>query len=79
MRILDFALLAGKLKELKRAGWIRHHVPLPESVAEHSYRVAMLAMVLAKRANVDELTAIKIALVHDLAEVEVGDGIRRVL
>lgn len=78
MKVLEFAFLVGKLKELKRTGWKRHKVPLPESVAEHSYRVAMLAMVLARQAKVDELKAIKMALVHDLAEVEVGDVIKMI-
>jgi len=30
----------GSLKNLPRAGWLRLGVPLPESVAEHSFRVA---------------------------------------
>ncbi len=78
MKVLHLAFLIGKLKELKRTGWIRHKVPTPESVAEHSYRVAILAMALARDAHVDELKAIKMALVHDLAEVEVGDVIKMI-
>jgi len=70
---LHFANIVGKLKELKRTGWVRRNVPEPESVAEHSFRLAVLVMVLAREAGVDETKAIKMALIHDLAEAEIGD------
>lgn len=64
---------AGKLKELKRTGWIESGVPQPESVADHSYRVALLAMTLSDQKGLDTLKTVRIALLHDLAESEVGD------
>jgi len=73
MDIITFAKDVGKLKILKRTGWIRHKIPSPESVAEHSYRVAVLAMALAPHMKVDELKVIKMALIHDLGEAEIGD------
>ena len=47
-------------------------IDLPESVADHMYRMSMLAFALRDPAvNRDRL--IKICLVHDLAEALVGD------
>jgi putative hydrolase of HD superfamily len=60
------------LKALPRAGWIRVGVPAPESVAAHSWGVAFLVLALAPD-SLDRGHALGPALVHDLAEVEVGD------
>ncbi len=73
MKTLDFAFLIGKLKRVPRTGWIDHKVHDPESVAEHSYRMALLVMVLAPKLNIDVTKTMKIALIHDLAEAEIGD------
>ncbi len=73
MKILDFALIVGKLKKLKRTGWVNYDVPNPESVADHTLRLAMLAMVLAPKVGANTDKAIKMALIHDLAESTTGD------
>lgn len=44
---------------------------LPESVADHSYRAAVLAMALPP--GLDRDRCVKMALLHDLAESMVGD------
>jgi putative hydrolase of HD superfamily len=62
-----------QLKALKRAGWVRVGVPNPESVAGHSYGVAMLALVLGPQLGVDVGRLLQLALVHDLGEARVGD------
>ena len=36
----------GKLKTNKRTGWVRAGVSLPESIADHMYRMAMMALAL---------------------------------
>ena len=64
---------AGKLKELKRTGWVESCVPDPESVADHSYRVALLAMAISDHEGLDSLKTVRMALLHDLAESTVGD------
>jgi putative hydrolases of HD superfamily len=47
-------------------------IPLPESVADHMYRMSMMSFMLADAAiNKDYL--MKICMVHDLAESRVGD------
>lgn len=40
---------AGQLKRTPRAGWLLAGVPTPDSVAEHSYRVGIIAYVIATR------------------------------
>src|SRR3954464_13130145 len=66
---------AGRLKETERAGWVLRGVEAPESVADHSWRVALLALLLAPAAEgaPDPARAMALALVHDLAECMVGD------
>lgn len=64
---------AGKLKRTKRTGWVEAGVQDPESVADHSYRVALLSMLLSDQHGLDTLKAVRIALLHDLAEAVTGD------
>lgn len=45
----------------------------PESVADHSYGTAIMAMVLSDSKNFDTERVIKMALLHDLAESITGD------
>ncbi len=72
-QILKLFKDAGKLKTIKRTGWKRHKIPGPESVADHSFRVAFMSMILADRLNVDALKLIKMGLIHDMAESITGD------
>jgi putative hydrolase of HD superfamily len=64
---MDFYLAIQGLKRTKRQGWINHKIPNPESVADHMYRMSLIAMTLGD----DRL--IKMCLVHDLAECIIGD------
>jgi putative hydrolase of HD superfamily len=65
----------GKIKKIKRSGWVREGIESPESVADHSYRVAVMAMILGNRLDVDTDKLIKMALAHDLGEGLTGDVI----
>lgn len=63
------------LKEVKRKGWTRFAaIPLDkvESVADHSYGVALLAWLFCPE-GLDRLRTVELALIHDLAEVLTGD------
>lgn len=71
--LIDFIAESGKLKRLPRTGWVESGVPDPESVADHSFRVALITLVLADRRGLDPLKAVRMALLHDLAEAETGD------
>lgn len=69
---LDFLRVVGKLKTLKRTGWVNNKVALPESVADHMYRMAMCSFLITDPA-LDRTRLMKLAVVHDLAEALVGD------
>jgi len=74
---LDFFKTVGKSKRIPRSGWVREKVNDPESLAEHSFRVGVLAMVMSDKLNpnLDKNKLIKMALLHDLAEVITGDEV----
>ncbi|MCW4012015.1 MAG: HD domain-containing protein [Candidatus Bathyarchaeota archaeon] len=71
--LLEFLSFAGKLKTIPRTGWIDSGVKEPESVADHSYRTAVAAMVLGDSLGLDTLKVLRMALLHDIAETETGD------
>ncbi len=72
--LLEFARTVGRLKTVVRQGWVDRGVAAPESVADHTYRAAMLAWTLGAAAGLDTNRLIKLMLVHDLAEARVGDA-----
>jgi putative hydrolase of HD superfamily len=74
--IVKFLKAVGKLKRVKRTGWVIRGVKDPESVAEHSYRTAVTAMVVCDIEGLDSGKAVKMALLHDLQESIVGDMTR---
>jgi 5'-deoxynucleotidase YfbR-like HD superfamily hydrolase len=73
--LLSFLSQVGRLKDLPRAGWVRKGIPDPESVADHSFRTAVLALALAKEMGVDPDRLLRLVIVHDLPESDpdVGD------
>lgn len=68
-----------RLKRLDRTGWTLRGLPNgTESVAAHSFGVGVTAMLLADKfvasgIDVDVGKVLRIALLHDWAEVRVGD------
>ncbi|KAJ4810603.1 HD domain-containing 2 [Rhynchospora pubera] len=70
---IDFLTLCHRLKTTKRAGWIRRGVKGPESIADHMYRMGIMALVASDIPGIDRDRCIKMALVHDIAEAIVGD------
>ncbi len=68
-----------RLKRLDRTGWTLRGLPNgTESVAAHSFGVAVTAMMLADKIKmsgsaVDVERVLKMALIHDWAETRVGD------
>ncbi|GIW03089.1 HD domain-containing protein [Roseiflexus sp.] len=62
------------LKMLPRAGWLQRGISAAESVAEHSFGIAALALVFtAADDTFDRERLLALALVHDLAEALLGD------
>lgn len=74
LTLIDFLLVVGRLKRVRRQGWVDRGIAAPESVADHSYRNAMMAWILGDVAGLDTDRLVKLMLVHDLPEAEVGDG-----
>lgn len=68
-----FAFELGVLKRVRRAGWWHAGVRDPESVAEHSLRVAQLAALIAAEEGADPARAAFLALWHDSQETRTGD------
>lgn len=73
MKLLDFVQEIGKLKDIERTGWKIYSVRNPESVSDHCFRTAMLALLYAKEAKLDVNKCVKMALIHDIQEVYTGD------
>jgi 5'-deoxynucleotidase YfbR-like HD superfamily hydrolase len=76
--LISFLAELMRLKSVPRIGWLLRGVRDVESVAAHSFGVAVIAMVLADRArargvevNVERL--LRMALLHDLTESRTGD------
>jgi putative hydrolase of HD superfamily len=74
--ISKFLYEMGQLKRVKRSGWWIAGVKDPESVAEHSYRTAVIAYLLARLEGVDPGKAVLMALFHDMAESRTNDAHR---
>ncbi|XP_026518105.1 HD domain-containing protein 2-like isoform X2 [Terrapene carolina triunguis] len=59
-------------QRVPRTGWVYRNVEKPESVSDHMYRMAVMALVTEdKQLNKDR--CVRLALVHDMAECIVGD------
>jgi putative hydrolase of HD superfamily len=72
--LLDLLLELQVLDRVPRSGYVLRGVAQPESVTEHSWHVLFLVWTLGARIpGIDLPRAVEIALVHDLAELRVGD------
>jgi len=70
--LLNFSEIIGKLKVTERSGWVSN-VTEPESVADHSFRCAILAMCIGDLMDVDTEKLIRMLLLHDIQEALTGD------
>jgi putative hydrolases of HD superfamily len=68
-----FLFEMGKLKNLPRSGWFHLGISQPENVAAHSFRAAMVGMILAAEAGADGTRTAALCLVHDTQETRTGD------
>ncbi len=64
----------GRLKDLKRSGWIKRNVTLPESDADHMFSTAFLTFMLTPD-TLNRAHCLELALTHDLAEIYAGDAV----
>lgn len=70
---IDFLTLCHSLKTTKRAGWVKRGLQNPESIADHMYRMGLMALISPDIPGVDRDKCVKMAIVHDIAEAIVGD------
>ena len=64
---------AGLLKKIKRSGWWVAGIKDPESVADHSFRCALIAYYMAHLEKVDPFKAMAMALFNDIHEARIND------
>ena len=71
---LGFVLEVDRLKSVLRRGYVADGSRY-ENTAEHSWTLALMAIVLAEHAAepVDVSTVVRMVVIHDLVEVDVGD------
>jgi putative hydrolase of HD superfamily len=77
-RVIDILTSADPLSDLPRTGWLLRGVTSPESIADHSWGVAVVAMLLvdmmrADGESIDGERVLRMALLHDIAEARTGD------
>ncbi len=73
--MLELLLRANQLKRVPRTGWVMRGVADAESVADHSFGMAFIALSLAEMVDqsLDKAKLLTIALLHDLPESVLGD------
>ncbi len=73
-QLINFMLAAQKLKNTPRKGWVtRLNITEPESVADHSFACALLAMSICDSKKLDSSKLVRMLLLHDLQEAITGD------
>jgi len=77
-RIIDAVVALDPLADLPRTGWLLRGVRPCETIAEHSFGVALVAMLLVDELRregetVDGERVLRMALVHDAPEARTGD------
>lgn len=71
--VLNFIIEAGLLKRVQRSGWSVVGVANPESVADHSFRCAVIAYFLCRGEGIDSGQAILMSLFNDICEARITD------
>ena len=61
------------MRRVDRSGWWVAGVDAPESVAEHSFRTAVLAGIIAKIMGANREKVLTMALYHDIPEARIND------
>jgi putative hydrolase of HD superfamily len=69
----NFLYEMGLLKRYKRTGWWIAGINNPESIAEHSFRTAIIGYLLAVMEGADPAKTATLCLFHDTQETRLGD------
>nr|WTA69442.1 HD domain-containing protein [Micromonospora sp. NBC_00855] len=70
---MNFIFEAGVLKRAARTGWWFAGVKQPESIAEHSFRTALIGMMLAAMEGADPARVSMLCTLHDTQETRITD------
>ena len=80
MEASNFEKQISFIKEIDKLKYIQRKTSLfnstrNENDAEHSWHLAMMALVMSEQSNekVDLLKVIKMLLIHDIVEIDAGD------
>ena len=78
--ILSFYMKYNQLKNIYRQGWLKvrigiEHKDKCESIADHSFSVALLALTIIEKNKLDlaAFKCIKMGIIHELGEIYAGD------
>ena len=71
--VASYVYEMGFLKRTPRTGWLMLGVANPESVAEHSFRVATIGIALAALEGADVGRTTAMCVLHDSAETRISD------
>lgn len=71
--LVKFVFEAGQLKRTPRSGWLKLGINDPETVADHSFRTAIIGFILGEMEGHDPYRAASYCLFHDMAETRTGD------
>lgn len=72
-KILDFISETGMLKRVQRSGWTVLGIKNAESVADHSFRCAVISYILAHMEKIPPYKPLLMALVNDIHEARITD------
>jgi putative hydrolases of HD superfamily len=72
--LVSFWEIAAKLKSELRKGWLaKLRLQRPESVADHSFALALICLFEGQRRGYDVEKMLKLAILHDVEEAITGD------
>ena len=71
--IVEFIFEAGNLKRVPRSGWSVLGIASPESVADHSFRCAVIGYLLAHMEGVSVERTVLMSLLGDIHESRITD------
>jgi putative hydrolase of HD superfamily len=71
--IVEFIFEAGLLKRVPRSGWSVLGITPPESVADHSFRCAVIGYLLAHQEDVSVERTVLMTLLGDIHEARITD------
>lgn len=70
---MSFIFETGVLKRAARTGWWFAGIRNPETIAEHSFRTAIIGMMLAAMEGADPARVSMMCLLHDTQETRITD------